>query len=76
MKIAITGSSGMIGSALCPRLAAAGHEIVRIRNGDQSDAGVQWNPEAGWLREGVLDGVDAVLHLGGTSLDCWWRRSG
>ncbi|MBT5774057.1 MAG: TIGR01777 family protein [Dehalococcoidia bacterium] len=69
MKIAITGSSGMIGSALCLRLGAAGHEIVRIRNGDPSDAGAQWNPEAGWLREGVLDGVDAVLHLGGTSID-------
>ena len=69
MKIAITGSSGMIGSALCPRLEAAGHEIVRIRNGDPSDAGAQWNPEAGWLREGVLDGVEAVVHLAGTSID-------
>jgi len=59
----------MIGSALCPRLEAAGHEIVRIRNGDPSDANAQWNPEAGWLREGVLNGVDAVLHLGGTSID-------
>jgi uncharacterized protein len=69
MKIAITGSSGMIGTALCPRLEAAGHEVVRIRNGDPSDAGAQWNPEMGWLRDGVLDGVDAVLHLGGTSID-------
>ena len=69
MKIAVTGSSGMIGSALCPRLEAAGHEIVRIRNGDPSDANAQWNPEAGWLREGVLSGVDAVLHLGGRSID-------
>ena len=69
MKIAITGSSGMIGSALCPRLGAAGHEVVRIRNGDPSDVNAQWNPEAGWLREGVLSGVDAVVHLGGTSID-------
>jgi len=69
MKIAITGSSGMVGSALCPRLEAAGHEVVQIRNGDPSDSGAQWNPEAGWLRESVLDGVDEVLHLGGTSID-------
>ena len=69
MKIAITGSSGMIGSALCPRLEAAGHEVVRNRHGVPSDDDAQWNPEMGWLRDGVLDGVDAVLHLGGTSID-------
>lgn len=69
MKIAMTGSSGMIGSALTRRFESGGHEVVRIRNGDPSDAGAQWNPEAGWLREGVLDGVEAVVHLGGTSID-------
>jgi len=69
MKIAMTGSSGLIGSELARRFEAAGHEVVRIRHGSESDPNAQWNPEAGWLREGVLDGVEAVVHLAGTSID-------
>ena len=68
MRIAITGSSGMVGSALRPRLEAAGHEIVRIRNGERSNPNAEWSPADNWLREGVLDRVDVVLHLAGVSI--------
>ena len=45
MRIFVTGASGLIGSRLCPELAAAGHEVValsRRKVPDRSDAGVRW----------------------------------
>lgn len=65
---AITGSSGMIGSALRQHLESAGHEVVRVRRGNPSDPSATWNPETGWVREGALDGVDVVIHLAGANI--------
>ena len=76
MRIAITGSSGMVGSALGPRLEAAGHEVVRMRHGDASNPDAAWSPANQWVREGVLEGVDVVLHLAGASIgDGRWSSS-
>ena len=76
MRIAITGSSGMVGSALRPRLEAAGHDIVRLRHGDSSNPNVEWSPANRWVREGILEGVDVVLHLAGASIgDGRWSDS-
>ena len=68
MKVAITGSSGLIGSALTKRLRASGHEVIEMHRGAKSDARTVWNPDEGWLREGALDGVDAVVNLGGANI--------
>jgi hypothetical protein len=68
MRIAITGSSGMVGSALLPRFEAAGHEVVRLRHGESSNREAEWSPAESWIRDGVLDGVDVVLHLAGASI--------
>lgn len=68
MRIAITGSSGMVGSALVPRFEAAGHEVVRLRHGDASNPDAEWSPADQWIRNGILDGVDVVLHLAGASI--------
>src|SRR5690606_16202370 len=68
MKIAITGSSGLIGSALTQRLRGDGHEVVEMHRGARSDARAVWNPAEGWVREGALDGIDAVVNLGGASI--------
>lgn len=68
MRIAITGSSGMVGSALRPRFEAAGHEIQPLRHGDDSNPDAAWNPATGWIRDGALEGVDVVLHLAGASI--------
>lgn len=76
MKIAITGSSGMVGSALRVRLEAGGHEIVRLRHGDASNPEAHWSPSDQWIRDGVLDGVDTVVHLAGASIgDRRWSAS-
>src|SRR5437763_3269368 len=69
MNIAITGSRGLIGSALVPALARAGHRPVRIVRG--APAGTDefaWDPDAGAIDAAGLEGVDAVVHLAGAGI--------
>jgi uncharacterized protein (TIGR01777 family) len=67
MRIAITGSSGLVGTALAERLERSGHTVVRVprRAGGQAPA---WDPDRGWVAPGTFDGCDAVVHLAGASL--------
>lgn len=68
MYIAITGSSGLIGSELRRRLEAAGHTVLPVLRGDPGSPSATWCPAAGWFRPGALEGVDAVVHLAGESI--------
>ncbi|TAK76429.1 MAG: TIGR01777 family protein [Dehalococcoidia bacterium] len=65
MRIAITGATGLVGSALADYLEGAGHEVYRVRRGRSQDRLADWNPALGWIRPGALDGLDAVVHLAG-----------
>ena len=67
--IAIAGSSGLIGTALVSALRAADRRVLRIvrRTPANSDE-LHWNPDAGPLDPGVLDGVDAVVNAVGPAL--------
>ena len=65
MRIAITGATGLVGTALAEYLEGAGHEIHRIRRGTSDDRLADWNPAVGWIRPGALDGLDAIVHLAG-----------
>ncbi|MBG92941.1 MAG: TIGR01777 family protein [Chloroflexi bacterium] len=68
MQIAITGSSGTIGSALTAKFNESGYRIKKIKYGSSADDSVQWNPELNWIRDGLFEDVDSVVHLGGASL--------
>ncbi len=71
MDIAITGSSGLIGSALRRRLAAAGHRVlsvVRPSTTDTTGDTVTWDPVAGRIDAAALEGVDAVVNLAGEGI--------
>jgi uncharacterized protein len=68
MKVAITGSTGLIGSALLPHLRSQGHEVVRIVRGEPEPGDVLWNPQAGTIEIDELRGVDAVVHLAGAGV--------
>lgn len=75
MRIAVTGSTGLIGSALVRSLLADGHEVVRLvrqrsRTGPQADGttGVGWNPQALQVDVAGLAGVEAVVHLAGAGI--------
>ncbi|NDB18407.1 MAG: TIGR01777 family protein [Actinobacteria bacterium] len=71
-RIIVTGSSGLIGTALCASLEADGHDVVRlIRSGRTSANRVLWNPRVGdasGVPAGALDSVDAVVHLAGAGV--------
>jgi len=69
MKIAVTGASGLIGSALLPALASAGVDIVRlVRSTPRRDDERQWFPDERRLDPAHLADVDAVIHLAGAGV--------
>ncbi len=66
MKVAITGSSGLIGTALAASLRADGHQVVRlVRRPPRGSDEVRWDPRAADAGDPRLDGVDACVHLAG-----------
>jgi uncharacterized protein len=70
MKILITGSSGLIGSALIPLLREQGHKVVRLvrRATALGEDAAVWDPEAGKLETGALEAVEGVVHLAGENI--------
>ena len=71
MKVIVTGSTGLVGSALVRSLLADGHEVTRlVRGGSQGfrapgTAAVHWDPEKGTVDAAELEGHDAAVHLAG-----------
>lgn len=69
MRVLVSGSSGLVGSALVPALRARGHEVIRlVRRPAESTDEVAWAPERRELAEDVMPGVDAVINLSGASI--------
>jgi uncharacterized protein (TIGR01777 family) len=73
LRIAVTGSSGLIGGALADRLAGEGHFPVRLVRHKASLPGeVSWQPpvgqSAGQIEPRALEAIDAAVHLGGESV--------
>lgn len=68
MKILVAGSSGLIGTALCSRLEREGHEVVRLVRRAPSQGELRWDPEVGELEQEALEGIEAVVHLGGRNI--------
>ncbi len=77
MKVLVTGSSGLIGSALVEQLRRGGHKVVRLVRGATSvrDA-TSWDPAAGTMASGALQGVEGVVHLAGAPVAAkrWTKR--
>ena len=68
MRTLISGSTGLIGTALTRRLEASGHQIVRLTRPGSNRPGVAWDPEAGTIDRSGLEGFDAVVHLAGENI--------
>ena len=67
LRVAITGASGLVGTALAAFLSSGGHQVVRlVRRAPAGPDDREWRPDA--PDEGVLAGVDAVIHLAGASI--------
>ena len=69
MKILISGSTGLVGSAVVPTLQSSGHEVVRLVRSSGSGAGsITWDPMSGQLSAASLEGIDAAVHLAGENI--------
>ena len=69
MKILISGSHGLVGTALVKSLEINGHEIFRlVRHAPGSDSEIEWSPDRYSIALARLEGFDAVIHLAGESI--------
>jgi hypothetical protein len=69
MKIAVTGASGLIGSALVRALRAGGHDVLRlVRRTPSAPDEVQWDPERAEVDVAALRGLDGLVHLAGAGV--------
>lgn len=69
MRVAVTGASGLIGTALVPALRERGHEVLRlVRRDPAAHDEVRWDPESGEVDLAALHGIDGVIHLAGAGV--------
>jgi uncharacterized protein (TIGR01777 family) len=69
MRVVITGSSGLIGTALTASLLEDGHDVLRLVRGGRDERGsARWDPARGQLDPRLLDGADAVVGLAGAGV--------
>jgi uncharacterized protein (TIGR01777 family) len=75
-RIAITGASGLIGTALVGHLKSEGHTVQRlVRRPTVAPDEIQWDPKTGYVDIEALRGVDAVIHLAGVGVgDKRWTK--
>jgi uncharacterized protein (TIGR01777 family) len=75
-RIAISGASGLIGSALVGHLKSEGHTVQRlVRRATVAPDEIQWDPKTGFVDIEALRGVDAVIHLAGVGVgDKRWTK--
>ena len=75
-RIAITGASGLIGTALVGHLKSEGHTVQRfVRRPVVAPDEIQWDPKTGYVDIEALRGVDAIIHLAGVGVgDKRWSK--
>jgi uncharacterized protein (TIGR01777 family) len=67
LVVAITGATGLVGTALSALLSTGGHRVIRlVRHAAQAPDERQWDPDR--PATDLLSGVDAVVHLAGASI--------
>jgi uncharacterized protein (TIGR01777 family) len=72
MRVAVTGSSGLIGQALLPALQAKGFETLALVRRPPARGEVQWDPARGTLDPAALNGIGAAINLAGESIATRW----
>ena len=68
MDVAISGSSGLIGTALVSALTNAGHRPVRLVRREPSGDEIRWDPDGGSIDSASLEGIGGVVHLAGAGI--------
>lgn len=69
MRVMIAGASGLIGTSLIPHLRHNGHEVLRlVRREPRAPDERGWDPPAGRVQDGAMDGVEAIVNLCGVGI--------
>ncbi len=71
MRVLVSGSRGLIGSELVPALESNGHTVVRLVRGGAPAGAIEWLP-SGHIATAALEGVEAVVHLAGETIQGRW----
>jgi len=75
LRVAITGSTGLIGTALARSLRADGHRVLPVVRSRPKEGEIGWDPREGRIDEAGLHGVDAVVHLAGETVGERWTEA-
>jgi uncharacterized protein (TIGR01777 family) len=75
LSIALTGASGMLGRALSAYLTTAGHRVLPLVRRAPGPDEIGWDPAAGRIDGGRLEGLDAVVHLAGETVAQRWTSA-
>jgi len=68
MRVLISGASGLVGTEVIRQLEAEGHEALRlVRRKPISTNEVEWNPATGFIQEGIMETIDAVVNMAGAT---------
>lgn len=73
-RFAITGASGMLGTALTHRLRGHEHDVVPVSR-SPGEEGIYWQPSDGEIQAEALEGFDAVIHLAGENIFGRWSEA-
>jgi uncharacterized protein (TIGR01777 family) len=68
MRVLVSGASGLVGSEVIRQLREQGHEALRlVRRKATAPDEVEWNPATGFIQEGIIETVDAVVNMAGAT---------
>lgn len=68
MRVLISGATGLVGSEVARQLIELGHEPLKlVRRKAASKDEVEWHPAKGFLTEGIMETVDAVVNMAGAT---------
>ena len=74
MRVAVTGATGLVGSALVPFLTSGGHDVYPVVRREPGEREIGWDPANGKLNAADLEGFDAVVHLAGENIAGRWTK--
>lgn len=74
LRIAVTGATGLLGSALVPFLTTGGHQVTPVSRRRGLAGAIHWDPATGMIDHAGLEGMDAVVHFAGENVGTRWSQ--